>query len=99
MSESRYRVIYGKTHDSVHISDDLTRRRLSSLFDNVDELNINNDIIVAMYNFIKEQGMELIVLTEEYETKWMIVKPEDISKYNGAGEIKTYKEYLESLRK
>ena len=92
----RYRRIYGKTHDTVHIRDEETNRRI---IDEVKELNTLNEIIDGLYHFIKEQRNELVRVEDDYGVKWFVTTPEDIVGYVGEADIKTYDEYLESLKK
>ena len=99
MKDKRYRLVYGETHDSVHISDDETKRRLFGSFDALNELNTQNEIIDAMHYFIKENGNELIRLEDDYGVRWMVVTPEDVIGYKGEADIKTYEEYIESIKK
>ena len=95
MSNNRYRRIYGETHDSVHIRDDKTNRKIIEV---VNELNELNEIIQALYKSVKKDGNKLIRIEEDYEVRWLVVSPEDIEKYDGVADIKTYEEYLDAIR-
>jgi len=99
MSDNRYRLVYGETHDSVHISDDETRRRFYSLLSAIDELNLQNEIIGAMLHFLKENGNELIRVENNNDVRWVVTTPENIMGYTGEVDIKTYDEYIESIKK
>ena len=99
MSDNRYRVIYGETHDTVHILDDETGRKFIGYFGSIDELNMQNKIIETLLNFIKDNGKELIRIEEDYEVNWMVTTFEDIANYSGEADIKTYEEFLESLKR
>ena len=93
---SRYRRIYGKTHDTVHIRDDETNRKI---YDEVNELNELNEIIESMHYFLKEKGYDLIRIDDDIDVRWMVTTPEDVIGYKGEADIKTYEEYIESIRK
>lgn len=96
MSGNRYRRVYGATHDTVHIRDDCTNRKI---IDEIGELNELNDISVALFKFIKDNNHELIRIEEDYDVKWMVTPPEHLANYSGKADIKTYEEYLDSIRK
>ena len=96
MMGNRYRRVYGATHDTVHIRDDNLNRRIR---DDVQELNILNETTETLYDFIKKQGYELIRIEEDYDVKWRITTPEEIKGYSGEADIKTYDEYLESIKR
>lgn len=92
----RYRRVYGKTHDTVHVRDDYCNRKV---YDEVDELNTLNEIIEAMHYFIKEEDNKLIRIEDDYGIRWLVVTKEDIVGYSGNADIKTYDEWLESITK
>ena len=95
MSNNRYRRIYGETHDSVHIRDDKTNRKI---IEEVKELNELDEIITLLYDAIKKEGKELVRIEDDYEVRWIVTSPEDIAKYEGVEDIKTYEEYLDAIR-
>ena len=96
---NRYRLIYGETHDSVHIRDDETSRRFIGQMGAIDELNELNEIIDALLYFINEEGNELIRVEDDDGVRWFVTTPEDVVGYTGEATVMTYEEYLESLKK
>ena len=96
---NRYRLIYGETHDTVHIRDDETSRRFIGQMGAIDELNELNEIIDALLYFIKEEGNELVRVEDERSVRWFVTTPEDVVGYFGEATVMTYDKYLESLKR
>lgn len=96
---NRYRVIYGMTHDNVHIKDDETGRRFLGHMGCIDELNELNEIIDALLYFVKEEGNELVRVEDDDGVRWFVTTPEDVVSYFGEANVMAYDEYLESLKR
>ena len=97
--KERYRVIYGETHEDVHIKDDTTNRRFRGYFGSIDELNMLDNIIEALLFFIKCDDKELIRMEDDTGVRWLVTDQETIDRFEGNVDIKTYEEYLESIKR
>ena len=67
MRDKRYRFIYGETHDTCSVADDIEREYIRSELRLVDKLNELDEKTWVMEEKLNELGYQLIFRMEDYD--------------------------------
>ena len=75
MRDKRYRFIYGETHDTCSVADDIEREYIHSESRLVDKLNELDEKTWVMEEKLNELGYQLIFRMEDYDMTKKSFKP------------------------